>query len=182
VKVTRELRGHHRAAIIAAAARLFRERGVEGVGVAEITRAAGLTHGAFYGHFASKEALLAESLAEALRVSCEQLSASGDLAAYAEGYASHAHLRAPGSGCPIATLATEVARQGPQVRTAFAQGTRKFFDIAGTMEGDRTSAVTCLAQLVGAMVIARAVDETDPALASEVLACCTTKQPVARRD
>src|SRR5687768_14918347 len=75
VKVTKEQAAAHRAAIVAAAGRLFRERGFDGVGVAEITRAAGLTHGGFYGHFASKDALAAEACGQAFAESLARLEA-----------------------------------------------------------------------------------------------------------
>ena len=72
VKVSKEQAAQHRAAIVEAAARLFRERGLDGVGVAEITRAAGLTHGGFYGHFASKEALAQEACARSFELKLSQ--------------------------------------------------------------------------------------------------------------
>src|ERR1700712_5478358 len=109
--------------ILEEASRLFRERGFAGVSVGEIMKATGLTHGPCYNHFASKEALMAESLQH---VSCTSLAdletATPDAegkAAYLRRYLSVAHRDAPGTGCPMAALAGDVAHE-PGVRGAFA--------------------------------------------------------------
>lgn len=133
MKVSREKRSENRAAIVEAASRLFRERGPEGVGVAEITKAAGLTHGGFYGHFASKEALMAEAMRQALVASADQLASldsENDFERYSEGYLSAGHLLDRAGGCAIAGVGSEMARQSLEVRTAFADGMRAFIAAA----------------------------------------------------
>lgn len=172
MKVSREKREQHRAAIIGAASRLFRERGPEGVSVAEVMKAAGLTHGGFYGHFDSKEALLAQALSTALEASAEQLRSTctqGGLGTYVSGYLSDGHLADRGGGCAIAALGSDVARQPDEVRATFADRLRQFMEAVAAGEGDRLAAINTLAHLVGAMVLARAVTGVDDALAEEVL-------------
>lgn len=174
MKVSRETREAHRSAILDAASRLFRERGPDGVGVAEITRAAGLTHGAFYGHFPSKEALLAEAVSGALEGAATRLRAAvsdRSLGRYAAGYLGGEHRADRGGGCPVAALGGDMARQSsPEVRAAFAEGLRRFIDAGAEGGGDRRGAIEALAKLVGALVMARAVEGADPALADEIAA------------
>jgi len=174
MRVTRERRAENRQRILAEASRLFREKGVQGVGVAEITQAAGMTHGGFYGHFASKEILLAEAIAYALTGAAEQLAVAADIEEYAQGYASERHLQTPGSGCPMAALGSEMSRQPTEVREAFARGVREFIVAATAGAGTREAALTRVSGLVGAMVLARAVKGVDDDLAAEVLSAIRT--------
>src|SRR4051794_35553442 len=114
MKVTKEKAAQHRAAIVEAAGRLFRVHGFDGVSVAEIMKAAGLTHGGFYGHFASKEALAAEACGHAFATSLSRVQGSedasgGGLEAYVAGYLSERHRDRNDGGCPMAAYATEVA-------------------------------------------------------------------------
>ena len=95
MKVSKEQVAEHRARILAAAARLFRLRGFEDVTVAEVMKDAGLTHGAFYGHFPSKEALIAEAIGQALAPAPEDAKTRMPAAAYADGYLSAAPPRRP---------------------------------------------------------------------------------------
>src|SRR5262245_24790993 len=109
MKVTREQAAENRERIVNTAARLFRERGFDGVGVADIMKGAGLTHGGFYGHFASKDDLAAEACARALEKSAMKWSAILDtdanpLDTIVASYLSEAHRDRPGSGCAIAAL------------------------------------------------------------------------------
>lgn len=112
-----------RARILEAASRLFREHGVEGVGLAKIMAEADLTVGTFYTHFESKEALLQEALLRALKARNEALRGalrSGDVELAVRSYLSAEHRDAPGSGCPAAALAAEVARRPRPTRKTFA--------------------------------------------------------------
>jgi TetR/AcrR family transcriptional repressor of nem operon len=124
MKVSREQAAQNRERIIEAAAQLFRKRGFDGIGVADLMKEAGLTHGGFYGHFASKEDLIAEASARALTDSVAVWSkladrASGDpLSAVAGAYLTSRHRDNPGAGCLLAALGPDVARQGPAVRRA----------------------------------------------------------------
>jgi TetR/AcrR family transcriptional regulator, transcriptional repressor for nem operon len=182
VKVSRQQAAENRARILTEASRLFRERGLGGVGVDALTEAAGLTHGSLYSRFGSKERLAAEALADALARSAEALpprdaatSAPGAaLEALVSRYLSTRHRDAPGGGCALAALCSEVPRQGPAVRAAFTEGVQSFAArLAAMIEQDESGAARddeafhVLSSLVGALVLARAVD--DPALSSRIL-------------
>src|SRR5437868_7121159 len=118
MKVTREQAAASRERILAAASRLFRERGLDGIGVADLMQDAGLTHGGFYGHFSSKEELMAEACANALGKSVQRWAKLAEregaraLEALLESYLSKEHRDNPGRGCALATLGADVARQG----------------------------------------------------------------------
>ena len=122
MKVSREQAAQNRERIVEAAAQLFRERGFDGIGVADLMKKAGLTHGGFYGHFSSKDDLIAEASARALTRSLADWSkvadrASGDpLSAVAGAYLTSRHRDNPGAGCLLAALGPDVSRQGPAVR------------------------------------------------------------------
>src|SRR5436190_5640571 len=124
MKVSREQAAQNRERILDAAAQLFRERGFDGIGVADLMKEAGLTHGGFYGHFSSKDDLIAQATAGELTRSLGQWSkvaerAPGDpLAAIAAAYLTSAHRDDPGTGCVIAALGPDVARQSKPVRSA----------------------------------------------------------------
>src|SRR5579885_3634104 len=104
MKVSREQVQEHRDRILAAAARLFRERGFEGVSVAQVMQAAGLTHGAFYGHFDSKDALIREAVAYEPPAAPRKRAEPESAAEYADSYLSTRHRDNLGTGCPIASL------------------------------------------------------------------------------
>ncbi|WP_417903586.1 TetR/AcrR family transcriptional regulator [Caldimonas brevitalea] len=179
MRVTREQAALNRERVLAAAARLFRERGFDGVGVADLMKSAGLTHGGFYGQFGSKEALMEQACTRAFDVSLERwrrlIEEGGDapLAALTRVYLSPLHRDHPGEGCALAALGTEAARQGPGLRKAFTEGTRALVDLMTALVPGRAKAVkrqralATFAAMVGALVIARAVD--DEALSQEVL-------------
>ena len=165
--------------IIAAAARAFRERGFEGIGVAELMRSVGLTHGGFYGHFASKDELMAHACRRAvddmLAEWRQRIAADpGDPAAsIVAPYLSPGHRDSPALGCLMAALGPDTARAAPQVRAAVTESLERVLDtIAGEMPdadaaGRRRRAIGLFASLVGTMVVARAVD--DRPLSDEVL-------------
>jgi TetR/AcrR family transcriptional regulator, transcriptional repressor for nem operon len=179
MKVTRERAARNRERILDAAAQLFRERGFDGIGVADLMREAGLTHGGFYGHFSSKDDLIAQASARELTRSLAHWSkvgerASGDrLSAIAAAYLTSAHRDNPGAGCVLATLGPEVSRQGPAVRRAVTDYVRSVVDlmmklVPGTSKAARRQkAISAYATVVGAMVLARAVD--DRGLSQEIL-------------
>ncbi|WP_188575322.1 TetR/AcrR family transcriptional regulator [Tistrella bauzanensis] len=186
MKVTREQAAANRAAIVKAAARLFRERGFDGVGVAEIMKAAGLTHGGFYGHFASKDALAAEACGVAFKDMVDRLAggrglAKGDLAQYVDGYLSETHRDRRDIGCPIAAFASDIPRQDVGVQAEYAQGIDHFADtligrfpsLAGNdgdgRAPDRGKALLMMSALVGGLALARAAAATDPELSNEIL-------------
>lgn len=163
--------------ILAEAASLFRERGFDGVNVSEIMKAAGLTHGAFYAHFKSKEALAAEAVTCAMGDALDRMykeidGADDPNAAFLADYLSLDHRDDPGDGCTMAALGAEVART-PGLRGAFTTEVKRI--LAGmvdrlrwkTKKPARQNAQHLLSAIVGAMVLARAVD--DPDLSKEIL-------------
>ena len=174
----------NRQAIIDTASRVFRERGVDGVGVADLMKEAGFTHGGFYNHFASKDALAAEACAAAFARGAEILKgaiaadAGGSPGAYQallDAYLSPQHCNEPGSGCPTATLAVDAARQGREMQAAYAEGIELFIQTtASRFPGDaataRDHAIGMLASLVGSLVLARGVGAANPDLSHEILA------------
>jgi TetR/AcrR family transcriptional repressor of nem operon len=182
MRMSREAMARHHEEIVAAAARMLRERGVEGTSVADLMQAAGLTHGGFYRHFDSKDALVAEAseaafagMLDAIETSFEKLGAAEGLKRFVGRYLSSGHVKGPGSGCPVAALGAEAARAGAGVRKVFAERTRKQIDkLATGLKGDgaerRAKAARLLATLVGAVVVARA--SGDDRLAAEVLSAC----------
>jgi TetR/AcrR family transcriptional regulator, transcriptional repressor for nem operon len=179
MKVSRAQAVQNRERIVEVAAQAFRERGFDGIGVADLMKEAGLTHGGFYGHFSSKEDLIAEASARALTRSLADWStvadrASGDpLSAVAGFYLSSRHRDNPGAGCLLAALGPDVSRQGRAVRHTVTEYVRSACDLLATLvpgkskAARRQKAISTCATLVGAMVIARAVD--DPTLSQEVL-------------
>jgi len=141
--------------IVKEASRLFRERGFENVSVGEVMKAAGLTHGAFYAHFASKEELQAAAVAYGQKVSLSRLQRSKtSKESYADRYLSRRHRDNPGGGCTMAALAQEVARSTPELKAALEQG---FEEIISASGGDRKEAIFRLAAMMGGVVLARAV-------------------------
>ena len=177
MRVSKEQAAANREQIVHQAARLFRERGFDGIGVAELMKNAGLTHGGFYGHFDSKEQLMAEACEYAIGVTgrrWRRLVSDSDgpsMDTLARRYLSKRHRDAPGDGCVLAALAGDAARQSPPVRAAFTGSVKRFIDLLGNAlptrakAARRQKAVAACAAMVGALVLSRAVD--DPALSEE---------------
>ena len=144
--------------VVKEASRLFRERGFENVSVGEVMKAAGLTHGAFYAHFSSKQELQGAAVAYGQASSADRARSYGATkkgrTAYAERYLSPGHRDHPGDGCSMAALAQEVARSTPELKAAFERG---FEEILATQGGDRREAIFQSAALLGGVVLARAV-------------------------
>lgn len=186
MKVSKAQAAENRQGILDAASRLYRERGLAGVGVADITRDAGLTHGGLYRHFASKDALVQEACARAFDWSIAPLDGATPNTTVAEriqSYLSPQHRDSPGTGCPAAALAVDAARAGNELSEVFAQGIERnigrFAQLladSGTGAGsasikpqDRARAMQVLATLVGGLVLARATAAARPALSDEIL-------------
>jgi len=169
MRVTREQMAEHRRKILESAGKLFRAKGFDAVTVAEVMQAAGLTHGGFYGHFKSKDDLIAETLLYAFKPG----ETSGDLKAFTKSYLSPRHRDDFADGCSTAGLAAETIRQAPAVRTAMTAG------LADTIErlsrqtagksaaARRRKAIGQWAAMVGALVLARSSD--DIKLSDEIL-------------
>jgi AcrR family transcriptional regulator len=160
--------------ILRAAARAIRKHGYEGVGVADVMREAGLTHGGFYAHFASRDALLAQAAEQAGLESLENLSRAVDrakpgeeLMALVDSYLSDRHVEAPeqGLGCALAAAGSEVPRQNDEVRRAVSRRLkeliglveRQFPDWGGNAAHEKAMAI--VASMVGALLLARAVGD-----------------------
>jgi TetR/AcrR family transcriptional regulator, transcriptional repressor for nem operon len=180
LKVSRIQAAENRERILDVATKLFRERGIDGIGVADLMHAAGLTHGGFYGHFKSKEDLVAQACARAvqkMRQNWTQIIDQGPgspLNSLADNYLTPKHRDNVGRGCAMAALGSEIARQGPAVRRAFTDELKPFFDyLSRVVEGSsnrlrRQKALATYASFVGALIVSRAVDDAD--LSDEILA------------
>lgn len=158
--------------IVDAAARAIRRSGYHGTGVADIMKDAGLTHGGFYAHFASREAMLAEAAdrAGAQGVTLmEHIAATTPprevLRAMAEAYLSKAHVDNVENGCGTAALASEMSRQAPEVRRASTRRIKEMVDLVARQLPDwgqpsaHEQALVTVAMMVGTLVLARAVDD-----------------------
>jgi TetR/AcrR family transcriptional regulator, transcriptional repressor for nem operon len=154
--------------IVKEASRLFRERGFENVTVGEVMKAAGLTHGAFYAHFGSKQELEEAAVAYGQALSAGRARSHGPTKrgrqAYADRYLNSRHRDNPGDGCTMATLGQEVARSTPEVKAAFEKGLEEILSAGG---GDRKEAIFQTAALLGGVVLARAVKSEQ--LSDEIL-------------
>ncbi|TKC86834.1 TetR/AcrR family transcriptional regulator [Trinickia terrae] len=179
MKVSREQFLENRERILEVASQMFREKGFDGVGVADIMNGAGMTHGGFYRHFASKEDLAAKASEAAMASTAQAWSRIREnqpgnaLATFVGQYLSERHRDSPGKGCMLASLASDAARQGPEIRKSFAGGIASTFtSIEQMLPGEpgaenRRAAIALMAELVGAMVMARAVG--DEAQSKEIL-------------
>lgn len=178
---SRELKAETHEAILAHASRLFRERGVEGTSVGDVMAEAGLTHGGFYRHFETKDALVAEAIraafddiTRALDERSAEVGAKEAVEGYLAHYLSEGHVAHPGVGCPVPALAGEIARAPAALKAEFGVSfNRSLSALARGSPGDgkaaRAAATRALAMRIGAILIARA---SDPATASEVLEAC----------
>ncbi|MEO4002082.1 helix-turn-helix domain-containing protein [Mesorhizobium sp. CAU 1732] len=170
MKVSREQMAENHRRILDSASQLFREKGFEAVTVAEVMKAAGLTHGGFYGHFESKDDLVAQTLAHGLTPRTDR---KFDLDAYIDRYLSPEHRDDPAHGCPTAALVAETRHQSPAARAAITEGFRAQIDrlsaaVPGPNDADkRRAAIATWAAMVGAVILARAID--DPELSDEML-------------
>ena len=179
MKVTKAQAQANRAHVVATASTLFRERGYDGVGVADLMAAAGFTHGGFYKHFRSKADLMAESAACGIGQTVA-LTSSLDLPEFVRRYLSRQHRDTRAAGCTMAALGGDAARQPEAVRAAFAAGIESVLaalhpadappPAAGAAEA-RKQSLDLLAHAVGALVMSRACPDDSP-LADEILAAC----------
>ena len=165
--------------IVSVAARAIRRSGYDGTGVADIMKEAGLTHGAFYAHFDSREAMLAEAASRA----CAEAAAAAAgvvasvrpeqaLASMLHAYLSREHLEQIEMGCPLAALGSETPRQAPEVRRATTRHIKETIDLVARQlpdwgqPGAHERALVTVAAMVGTLLLARAVDE--PALSNSL--------------
>ena len=181
MRISKEKAAENRTALIRAASKLFRERGIDGVGVAEISKEAGLTHGALYAHFKSKEELALEALSYGLEQNNARMYASTvggmpDLAGFLDHYLSPETRDDYGNRCPIAASASEIGRQDKALSARFAEG---YLVMARTFErqiaenGAGTDALArgmlAVAAMIGSVTVARGVAKANPVLSEQVL-------------
>ena len=181
MKVTKEKAAENRAALVKAAGHLFRERGIDGVGVAEISMKAGLTHGALYAQFPSKGALAAEAFTFALKPGLDKMTS--DLAGqpsalidFLDDYLSVGHRDNLASGCPMSASASETARQDKIVGERFTDGFEQAVALiernlgASPLAADkRQRAQAMMAAMIGGVAASRAVAKADPKLSNQIL-------------
>jgi TetR/AcrR family transcriptional repressor of nem operon len=185
MRISKEAAEANRARVLAAAARLFREKGVDGVAVADLMKEAGLTHGGFYNHFQSKEELAAAAFDAAFTAAIERLQSQiakagprgrrQTLEQYVERYLARETRDRPGLSCPMATLGTDAVRHGAALKEEFAAGVRRYLELFTELmpsEGSRGrgEAIATLSALIGALTLSRACAGADDTLADEVLA------------
>lgn len=179
MKVTKAQAQANRARVVETASTLFRERGYDGVGVADLMAAAGFTHGGFYKHFRSKADLAAESAACGIAQTAA-LTAGVDTSEFVRLYLSREHRDARATGCTMAALGGDAARQPQAVRATFAAGIESLLAALShegfpSDDGDsgraRAKSIDVLARAVGAIVMSRACPD-DSSLADEILAVC----------
>ena len=174
-RVSQEQAKLNRQRVVEVASSLFRERGLNGIGVVDIMAAAGLTHGGFYGQFANKEALAAEAFDDAIHDEYE-----ANLDAFIENYLSIGHVRTPSRGCPVAALVSDIGREPPGslLRSRFTYAVKGLAGLIAdrlpksSKERRRQRSLLALSAMVGAVVLARGVD--DEALADELLTAART--------
>ncbi|AIO27718.1 TetR/AcrR family transcriptional regulator [Burkholderia cepacia] len=175
--VSRQQAAENRSAIVAAAERLFRVRGVDAVGLTELMKEAGFTQGGFYNHFKSKDALVAEVMEKAMQDRADSPNA-GSLDAQVASYLSAAHRDNVEAGCPLSGFAGDAPRLTDAARACYAHGLATYLDRlermvaveGGTPAQTRRDAIAVFSQMVGALVLSRAIAGTEPALADEILA------------
>jgi TetR/AcrR family transcriptional repressor of nem operon len=183
MRVTRKQAVANREKVLDVAGTLFRERGFDGIGVADLMKRAGLTHGGFYGQFASKDDLAAETTARVLGRAGwqERLTGKADpsFGEVVRAYLSPRHRDNPGTGCLLAAVGSDAARQPRAVRRAFTDGFgARIAALMKLVQGRsqaarRKKALATWASLVGALILSRAVD--DPALSDEILEAMATE-------
>jgi len=193
MRVSKEQAETNRTSLLHAASRLFREKGIDGVGVAEVAKEAGLTHGALYAHFPSKDALVAEAFSDGIAHRLVAMRGrKWTFERYLDAMFSTEQRDNLADGCPMTASASEIARQGDAVAASFAQAFEETVEvlersIVGEIPASqkRHLAISALAAQIGAMAVARAVAKVDSALSKEVLRAVrdtVTPAPSAKGD
>jgi TetR/AcrR family transcriptional repressor of nem operon len=191
-RVSRQQKELNRERIVAAAGQGFRARGIDGVGIDELMKTAGMTHGGFYNHFSSKEDLALEVLNQGFTASLDTVdavigahprSSRAALNALIDGYLSTYHRDHPEHGCASAALAADAGRHGIQAQEEYLRGLQGYLaaftdllrvsakqkDVKLDPRRAREQAIALFSQLVGTQLIARAIAQADPDLSDEVL-------------
>lgn len=187
--VSKKQAADNRKAIIRASEKLFREHGIDGVGLSALMKAAGFTQGGFYNHFQSKEALAAEVVATAMEktnsdlrevISAPMTQGGNRLEQQVDFYLSGTHCSDIAQGCAVAALTADVRRLGEKAQGHFASGLNTMFETltelvanqrAGSIDANeaRRQAIAFCCEMVGALILSRAAGGADPALGDEIL-------------
>src|SRR6516162_10840730 len=170
MRKSREEAAQTRRRIVDAASCEFRKCGIIATGLNDLMKAAGLTHGGFYKHFASKDQLVAEATTAALDALLEGMAAHPTINAAVAAYLSTRHRDDPASGCPLAAIGSELSRMAKKTREAATEGFKRLVEVlAGKSETQdaRRLALVAVATMIGAVTMSRVV--TDPGLSAEIL-------------
>jgi len=193
MRVSRIQAAENRQTVINVASRLFRERGFDGIGLKDLMEGAGLTQGAFYKQFASKEDLAVEASRRALESASHRWSDAAEqnpddpLGAVIAFYLSADHREEKMDGCPIVALGSDAARQGPEVKAAFEAGIKAHLEVLGRLitqtDGDELNgkAMAILSTMIGAVTLSRVVNDPDLAQAFLNAATEQVREAVADR-
>ncbi|MDX8527412.1 TetR/AcrR family transcriptional regulator [Mesorhizobium sp. MSK_1335] len=177
MRVSRIQAAENRETVINVASRLFREHGFDGIGLKDLMKGAGLTQGAFYKQFASKEDLAAQASKRAMESAAHRWAAAtaaspnDPLGAVIDFYLSKGHSDERMDGCPVAALGSDAARQGTDVKASFEAGISAYLEVLGSMiakaDSEKTNekAMAVLSTMVGAVVLSRVVNDPDLAQA-----------------
>jgi TetR/AcrR family transcriptional repressor of nem operon len=174
MRYSKEHKQETHARIVKKASVQLREKGAHGIGVADLMKDAGLTHGGFYAHFDSREALVIEAFAYAMdrstdrwRKLAEQTPPEKRLATIVDSYLTPVHRDDPGHGCAIPALSAEIARESPKTRKAFAAKLEQMIEMIAAQIPDvprkaaRKQAMASLATMMGTLVLARVAGSTE---------------------
>jgi TetR/AcrR family transcriptional regulator, transcriptional repressor for nem operon len=200
MRYSREHKLETHARIVKKASVRLREKGAHGIGVADLMKEAGLTHGGFYAHFDSREALVIEAFADTMdrsterwRKLAEQMPREKRLAAIVDSYLTAVHRDNPGHGCAVPALGAEIARESPKTRKAFAAKLEQMIDMLAEQipevprKAARKQAMSALATMMGTLVLARIAgngevsDDILGAGREAVLGRAVPPKPVAKR-
>jgi TetR/AcrR family transcriptional repressor of nem operon len=191
MRVSRTQAAENRETVINVASRLFRERGFDGIGLKDLMKGAGLTQGAFYKQFASKEDLAAQASRRALESAFNRWSAAiaatpeDPLGAVMAFYLSMGHREKKMDGCPLVALASDAARQGSEVKASFEAGIKAHLEVLGRLIAEtkdseaKGKAMAVLSMMVGAVTLSRVVNDPDLAQAFLVTAAEQIREVVA---
>lgn len=186
MRLTREKAAYNRAKVLDAALALFQRKGFSGVAVTELMGAAGLTHGGFYNHFDSKTAIETEACALAFERAVHTIGKVADkpagpdrraaLKLYVERYLSQRARDAKGASCPMVAFGADVSRDSAEVQKRYGVGLRAYVaTLARALDADEGAAKALMAELVGALSLARSVAASDKALSDEILEAAKTR-------
>lgn len=183
MKVTKDQAAANKEAILTAASRLYREKGIDGIGIGELSRSVGLTHGGFYGQFpGGKEQLASEAVSRTFESNIQDWQNAKSIPELVKTYLTQAHLDNWTEGCPIPALGADVARTGGTVSSSFTRGVEHLIDTLMALverenpEEKYQESLRVLSSITGAMLIARALDS--PELSEKFLQSVINAWPV----